>query len=359
MDFLPMNTPIRIRKISDPEEWSKTLPDFKSSIFITDKWLHGIKKDHAQPIFLDFISDHETVGKIAGLSCRSLKYNFRILYFYSGIAFRTADAGLVAKANRQLIQYAKINKYDKLILESVDYHEDFNIPVKGLAISRSRLEFILDLNPGEDLLYSRFNKTIRKHVRRAEKKGSVVKESKSPEMLKRLIKYLEVTREIRISKGYGIYNYLPMNYLDEKALKIYLENGLATMFYVTTGDEINCILYVLLHGKKAFFFLIGTTEGGYESYSPVYVYYNTMKILMSRGFTTFNLGGIPEEPSSQPGLIFLKTSMGAHPVKLMNHKTYYLTFPLKALNPFMMWFDSLPNNKLTRRIRQFVWQHMR
>ncbi len=345
---------VHIHEIHNPEEWSNTLADFRSSVYITDLWLQGVKRPKATPVYFYFKSDDEIVAKIAGLALKNRKNRPDILHFYSGIAFRSAKIELIRKCYRKLVVLAKKQKFDKLVIESNDYSEEFCIEIPDLVITRRRTEYHLNLNSEKDLFYSKLNDTIRNHIRRAEKKGSKVVTSTSPEILRKLVDYLEITRKIRVSKGYPFYTYFPLNNLDENALKLYLRNGLATMFYVITNDEINCILYVLLHGKRSFFLLIGTTEKGYDLHSPVFVYYNTMSILKKQGFEICNLGGVSANPAAQKGLIYHKKSLGAHEVKLMNYKTYFLSFPLKLLNPLMMVYDLLPNNEFTMSIRKAV-----
>lgn len=342
---------VKIQQVTNPDEWSANLHEFISSVFITDSWLQGVKSQFATPVYLNFTSDNENIAKIAGLSIRGRKNKPDVLFFYSGMAFRKAEESLIRACHHQLVAYARKQGYDKLIIESVDHHEGFVVPIPDLKLTWKRNEYVLDLTTKHDLFHSKFNKTLRKKVRRAERSGSVVRESKKPELLKQLIECLKETRKIRMGKGYPEYNFLPMKNLNEKALALYLRNGLATMFYVMTNDEINSVLYVLLHGKRAFLLLIGTTGKGYDLHSPVFLYYHTLCSLIERGFTSCNLGGVTPNTEVAQGLGFLKKSMGARKVELHNYKSYFLKFPLELLNPALYLFDMVPDNKFKKMIK--------
>ncbi len=346
-----------IREVPDPQQWATSLNRYLHSFYITVPWLNAVKKEDESPIYLDFLVDNDIVAKVAGLSVRNRKKMPDLLYFYSGIAFKTPDETLIASCYQFLIRYAKKNKYDRVIIKSCDYDESFTYPSKVLIVDRKRSEYIVDLSVDENIILSKFNKTARRHIRKAVKWGLQVSESKSPEILMLLLEYLKETRNIRISKGYAPYKIFHLRNFDKKSLMPFLEQGLATMFLVFNKNKITSVIYILLHGKRAILFLIGTTQKGYELYAPTFLEYNIMILLKKRGFKSLNLGGIPYD-SSHKGLIQYKKSLGAYKVSLLDQKTYYLLYPLRLLNPFLVFHDWLPDSRFLslfkKAIRHFI-----
>ena len=338
---------INVKQVFDPNIWGKELNEFQYGIFITNKWLSAIARSNEAPIYFDFKKGEKTVAKIAGLSIKNRRKKPDILYFYSGIAYKTFNEKLIHSCNNQLIIFAKTHGYDKVIIKSYDYSEEFSIKTKNLFAERRRLEYLIDLTIDEQTIYRRFNKKARYYIRKAKGCGSTVHESQSLDLLKLLLEYLNKTHEIRISKGYSNYNIFFLRNFDEYTLISLLKNGTAIMYYVQTNNDINSIQYILVHNGKASGLLMGTTQEGYDLHSPVFLEYTIMLLLKSRGYSIYNLGGIPFH-SSHRGLIQYKKSIGAYSVNLQDQNTYFLLFPLKILNPLIMIINRLPDNGLAK-----------
>ena len=342
---------INVKQVFDPNMWVKELNKFQYSIFITNNWLSAIAGSNETSIYFDFKKGERTVAKIGGLSIENRKNKPNILYFYSGIAFKSFNEKLIHSCYNQLIIFAKTHGYDKVIIKSYDYQEKFSSPITNLIVERIRWEYLVDLTLDENAIFSRFSKTMRRKIRNAGKYDSIIQESKSFEILKLLMEYLDITREIRISKGYSYYNIFPFRNFDEHSLQYFLKNGSATMFYVKTNNEIISIHFVLLSGQRSHLLLIGTTEKGYNLYAPVFLEFHSMLLLKNKGYSVYNLGGIPYHPSHK-GLIQYKKSLGAYKQTLMDQETLFLQFPLKILNPLLLIIDHLPDNRLSKLFKK-------
>lgn len=337
--------PVKVVEVNDSVEWSRELTIFNYSIFISETWLRSVSNNNEIAIYLDFKIGGDVVAKIAGLSVKNRKNKPDILYFYSGIAFKSYDEKLIHSCNNQLIDFARSRGYDKVIIKSYDYSEEFTIKISNLYVERRRLEFLINLAIDEESIYHKFNKKARYHIRKAKSNGSTIHESQSSDLLDILLKLLNETREIRISKGYSEYNIFYLRNFNEHTLMSLLKNGSATMIYVETNNKINCIQFILLNNKIASGLLMGTTQEGYDLYAPVFLEYNIMLMLKRRNYISYNLGGIPYN-TSHNGLIRYKTSIGAYSITLQDQNTYFLLSPLRYLNPLIKISNFLPDNKM-------------
>src|SRR5690606_39591054 len=91
----------------------------------------------------------------------------------------------------------------------------------------------------------KISSNLKRNAKKAQKAGVVVKESSSPEILRRLFVLLEETRKERFGKYGKDYDPMYIYNMNETSLRTLLDKGYAKMFYSELDGEINTVLYAL------------------------------------------------------------------------------------------------------------------
>ena len=249
----------------------------------------------------------------------------------------------------ELFCYAILKKFRRLVLRSYDYTMTYRIKNNTLKIT-DRYEYIINLLQSSEEIQNNFNRLLLRKVKLAIKSKAEFLEGDSMKMLDNLISLLEETKKTRLSKGYSKYSYFYIPYLDKIVLKKIISNKITSLYYVKVNDEINCITMVLTYGKNAYALLIGSNSSAYSMGIPYYIMYCLIKEFKEKQFNYFNLGGIPTDKSGK-GLILFKKSLGTQEVLATHCSTNYLTSPHKLLNPLLNLGRKLPDNTITRIIK--------
>ena len=342
----------KISEISNIKEWESDLNRFEHTIFVTPKWLEAFRDSTKIPVYLNFNFDNETVGKVAGLKLESDCTRLRNLFFYSSPSVHKSNTGIFDTVINELIGYAASNRFNRLIVRSYDSPFLFESNNRDFKVNTDD-EYLIDLSKSMEEIQKGFNRLTMRKVKKAKNSGAAVFEEDSPALIDRLVLLLEETRSIRLSKGYEYYSYFYFPYLDKDKLNKLLANGAGKIFFVKIGDNINCVLFVLIHNRRAYNLLIGSSSESYNLGVASYIHYYAVIRLKELGYEYYNLGRIPDD-SSGPGLIFFKTSLGAKTARCMGGSTNYLKFPYKCLNPLLDIGRKMPEYSIVRAIKKFV-----
>ena len=339
-------------KESNPSKWDSFLKSLDSNIFLSSQWLESFKNKSRNPIYFKFESDGKIVGLAAGLSINA-KYAFlnkiyRIIYLFTGPSTIDSDKELAKNCISKLISYANYNNYTHVIIKSFNY--PYLLDLDNLPFKREeRDEYVISLTEQWAEIKKRMRRLIFKNTRIATRNGLIFHESTSTKIIDDLIRLLEETKKVRLSKGYEDYNYFYIPYLTKTILqKIFLSKK-ARIFFVQRQTEKICILLILVHENRAYALLIGTNKEGYKFRAPAFIWYNTIKKLKEEEYQSLNLGGVPDD-TSRLQLIFAKTSLGACKYRCSGGQSYHLGGRL--LNIMTDLYLSLPDKKTKELIRK-------
>ena len=343
---------IKVSEAADIKKWESGLAEFAYSIFITPQWLEAVKNPERIPVYLDFYLNEKIVGKTAGLKITRGGLRKQRLFLYAFPSLSVSGEKTIQHFVSKLIKYAADNRFNRLTIKSYDRPFVSNLNIKDFLVSDND-EYIIDLTQNMVEIQKGFNKLTMRKVKKAKKNGAVFYEGQSANLLDRLILLLDETKTIRLSKGYEKYSYFYIPFLDKTVLQKTLENGLAKTFYVKTNDTTNCVLLVLTHKGRAYNLLVGANSEAYKLGIPSFIHYSAVIRLKELGIESYNLGSIPDD-SSESGLIFFKTSLGAKKISCTGGSTNYLLFPYNCLNSLLNAGRKIPENNFIRAIKKIV-----
>lgn len=133
----------------------------------------------------------------------------------------------------------------------------------------------------------------------------------SENAVNQLIKLLDDTKHVRLSKGYADYNYFSMPHLDKDIVYALVNKRIASIYCATKNDTIHAAVLIARHLTTAYGLLLGCDPAGYELSAPPFLWYNVIKHLQNERVHSLNLGGTTTGCSSESNLTRFKVSLGA------------------------------------------------
>jgi hypothetical protein len=321
---------IAIARVENSLSWDKELESYQGSIFMSSSWISVISKNQIKPVYLKFFEDDKPVGLLGGIEFPMGKGSARQLFFYSGIATERKDASLLIHCKTALYEYAQRSGYQRISLRSYDYHSYLNAFV-GHFKTRERMEYVFYLDKDVE---ANFDRDLRRRVRKAHREGVIFGSSSLPEMTDLLFNLIGETYKMRQSKGYGRYEYLFMPFFSSEEIEELVKRGAGRFYYVEKDQEILSMQFVIVHKKKAYSILMGTSSNGYKEGAPSFLFYELAMTLRDQGYRYLNIGGV-SRGGRHIGLKKFKDSLGAETVKSAEEVTNFIARPLSYLNPFL------------------------
>lgn len=325
---------IQIFKVSDTADWDRQVGRIKGSLFLSKRFLESIADADKKPVFFAFKNEGKTIGVISGIIRPVGRTSEKQLFFFSGIACMVDDPDIVKECKESLLKFAKEKRYSRILFESYDNMHFRRMTVKSMITAREREEFVIDLTQGSQNIIKAFNPNVRRLARRANEKGAVLKTGNSQKFLEELYDILHETVKERLSKGYGKYDPLSMPFLGKDNLLKLLQTGLGEICYIEYKGEILCMQYNLVIGNVVYGLFMGTRKEGYKIAAPSMLIYEATLRYKKKGFTRYNLGGVPREKIHQ-GIKKFKLSMGAKVIKSNQEYSKFLLPPLSRLNSIL------------------------
>jgi lipid II:glycine glycyltransferase (peptidoglycan interpeptide bridge formation enzyme) len=160
---------------------------------------------------------------------------------------------------------------------------------------------------------------------------------------------MKETKFSRLSKKYPDYSYFYMRYLDENILHKLFQAGIARPFVVKKEDHVLCVSLDIVHNKKAYDLLIGTSREGYRLRAPAFLHAKLIERLKSEGIEYLNLGAVGDDPSDE-GLVFFKTSFGAREHITTGGRTSHLQS--SVLSRLFNLYEKLPKTRIQALINK-------
>ena len=333
-----MSDKIEIIELS-AEEWEKDLYLYPYSLFITPEWIKSVSDSLHTPVYLNFIINKTTVGKISGLIVKNNKIGFS-LYFYSGPALFNLNEDIYNKCLDSIFSFAKKRSFSMIKIANYDNKYSIKYTGNNFFITE-RVEFIVPLHKGLDNI--KIKKRFIRNLKKSKGTKLIIKESNDVNKIDTLLNLLESTKQKRVDKYNENYKPFYLVNLNKNTIKKLLQSGLAYFIYTEINNSIDCIELILKRGNSIYMLLKGTNKTGYEKGLSPLINYHIIKKYSNAGFRTYNLGGRVAGKGGD-GLEIFKKSMGAEKVIVYGAATHLLTFPLKLLNPLFYLLQKLPRN---------------
>jgi lipid II:glycine glycyltransferase (peptidoglycan interpeptide bridge formation enzyme) len=343
---------LKVTEIRDPQEWKTDLNKFNFNIFITPEWIEPFVDSEKKSIYLNFTENDMLIGKIAGLKIKSSLTNKELLFFFSGPAWPKSNEGIIPMLINELLNYAGINKFIRLIVRSYDYKMQFKCKPRLFKITE-RNEYVIDLSKSNEEINNNLNKQAIKKINKAEKSNFEFIKGDPFKMADKLISLLEETKKVRLAKGYPDYSYFYIPYMNQTTLNKIINNNITSLYYVKADNEILSVIINLHYNKQVYSFLIGSDQRAYKLGINYFIFYKLVCELKEQEYEYFNLGGVPQDTSAE-GLIFFKKSLGAEEITMSGGSSNYLTLPYILLNPLLNLGRKLPAIPIVKKIKKLV-----
>lgn len=324
---------LSLRKTDNWKNWDNEIAQYKGNVFHSEAWLNAISSDSMTPLFLEFFYDNKKIGMVSGIEVSCGKGPEKMLFCYTGILLKEPSSDLLRACKRELIAFAKSRSLCRVVLKSYDYLEFRESGLKAFKPFK-RFEFVIDMTQNSDIIIENFSSNVRYHAKRVPKKGGALKSGHSLELLKTLFEMLNITKEIRTTKGYGDYRPLSWPFLEQEHLEQLLEAKVYTLYYVEIEGRIVSMQLVLTYLQRAYSHLAAATREGYKLGAPSFMHYATVLQLKEEGYRTYNLGSVPVGGKND-GLKKFKESLGATLINMSDEETNFLLYPLKRVNPII------------------------
>ncbi len=262
-------------------------------------------------------------GEVAGVALgvrRRCRFSIRPRHFDFPAHPAVAAVGWQGHAVVSLIEELKQLGGAEVSIYSFDTSWAENPGVPGLN-GKLRQEYVVSLASDPEELARSFAAAQRRHLRRGEREGWILRELSGAEALAAISTVHESTADR--TRGYGrSFTLFPRLAVVEKSqggrdapwginvFAAYYNGGLLAAAMVGRG------------GRRGYYVVGGSTPDGYRRSAAAWLHWSIMRRLIERGFTTYNLGGSPGSPetASLPddphhGLFRFKTGLGAKPVR--------------------------------------------
>lgn len=338
---------MKIETINTANNWIKNLKDFNHSIFIRPEWLESLSANNYTPIYLDFYSDSNLIGKLAGLIINKGNIRGKQLYFYAGPAIINPDTSLLNKCNCALHSFAKKEHYSRIIIGSYDQAHSLKIKNPNF-FSTVRKEYVIDLN--SDI---KFKSRFKRNTKKASKFIDLTEINRRKMPYEMVIALLSRTLEYRQNKKRKAYDPFYLPYWSPNSLEKLLNSDLTDFFVIHKNDTTHCFEINLKSGKRVFNLLRAADDAAYTNGLPSYIGKRMIEEYTSNHFNSLNLGGIPSG-SDGTNLAVYKKSMGAKEITVYGATTNYITYPYKLLNPILNLGRLLPDIGAVNFFKKFI-----
>ena len=323
-----------IEKLENSDHWDDALESLQGGIFMTTAWLTAMSNIERRPVYLRFIADDIPVAFLGGLEVYIKDGPGRQLFFYSGITSDIHDPSFIRRCKIALYNYARNNGYQRVSMRSYDYQSFVHTRLKQFKVRKERMEYVFYLDRDNDSIINGFSRSVRQRARKVRREGAILKKGHSPELIEKLFSLIHETSDSRRSKGYGAYTYLFLPFCTRAEIERLVEDRYASIYYTELHGEILTIELFIECKNKACGILMGTSQKGYKVGSPSFHYFEIVRLLKDKGYSYYNVGGVPRSNKHQ-GLREFKGRLGAEVIASAEEVTNFMSPALSYLNPFL------------------------
>lgn len=303
--------------------------DHNKSVFTHHLWIDSFSNSNTKKIYLLIRDKKKVFAKIAGLHIKNSHLYGDELFFYSSPQFEAHNGFDNKKLFNALLNYAKRNKFNRLVVSSYDCWHNCIEPMPEVYLNH-REDYVFDLTLTEP--HQIHNTRFKKNYKKALRVHPSLVENSNDEGLTNLINLLRTTHNIRLKKNYDDYKLFYMPHTNEQQLRHILDNQLGKIYEVRVDNQVHAVALNLESNNSVFALFMAYNEFAYKNGLAAFFIYNLIDLYRSKGFTRYNFGGIPEGKDNQ-GIRVFKESIGTRAVQLNGMTTNFLQYPHKLMNP--------------------------
>lgn len=305
---------IRVLKNNDFHKYDQLINKADSSyVFQTREYLGSLSK-------LGY--DYEIVGifenddLIYALPIQKKKFPLLKRYYYS-IPYGIVSIRKTIPNDVLELFLVYLKKKGLLIKLSVNE----KIDLKSFKLNGSTSTLMIDLSIPLSEIFNNFSKTHRNCTRRALKEGVRVDFEDNDEILDA---FIELYEQLVLKKSIDS---IPIDFLRDVLGKL-IKSKLGFFAVARYGDIIQNMAFITTLGKQARY-LYGASLRVVEKVPPIgqYLHYEIIRKLQENGFSTYDLGGIPNLPvledDSAYSVYKFKNGFGGDPVVLCYDYYYF------------------------------------
>lgn len=322
-------------KQADVHIWNEELEKLHYSLFLLREWIESVSSDKHVAIYLDFFHKDELVGKICGIIIQESLLKGRLLYCFSGPAFKYPDDGeLYKECLEALVLFANRQKCSRVYVDFWDSQWDKPVCSK-LYKTIEWQEYAVGLLNGEK--YEIHSKNIRKKIRSAQSAGFETGMDNNPDLIDKLFEFMEYTRIIRARRNRKNYNLINVNYVTKSSLKKLLQTKKAICHFGHQNGDIHYISFSIVNKERVYGLLNGADEKGYELGLPAF----TISGMFGDEVRYVNFGASIADEQDNANLDAFKRKLGAVSHSVYVFRTKYLRQPQKSLYSVYSFAQSL------------------
>lgn len=324
------NYPIEIIQ-TDRQMYNQLFFEHNQSLFTHHLWIESAQNAHIDPVYLIIRQNNQPIAKTAGLKVHHSVLRGKELYFYSAPQVETSAAFLMPQIIVSLFDFAKKQRYNRLVIASYDNCSIRIGKCRGIYPNR-REDYIFDLahpNPHE-LHDTRFKKNYKKSLR----VNPILVENSNAEGVTNLIRLLKTTHQIRLKKRYDDYDSFYLPYTNEQVVRQAVSLQLGKIYEIRVDNQTHAVAMNLEANQSVFALFMAYDEFAYKNGLAAFFIHSLIDQYQEKGFTRYNFGGVPKGKESQ-GIKLFKESFGAQASKLDGLTTNFLQYPHKLLNPML------------------------
>ena len=302
----------------DPARWRGLIVDLSGAPFhLPEVWAVSFGQDSLR--YLVWEDGGLPVAAAVGIVEKK-----RVLRFLPGRAVLHLPTAPVLQEGSGVLRhelYATLQKscaehgFREIVVDSRWGEEPDLVDQLGAPQENPLVEFLVDLNLGEEALLQAMHKKHRKNLRLAQESGLDVVENATLDSFLSVREMQQSSAERSSEKGnsYGIQD---ERFYRESYEAIYRNGPGRVLFALKDGQTVAALAY-LEFGKKAITVRSGSTPVGYETSAMYLLQFELFRRLAQRGFLELNIGGVPsaavESSHPQHGLYNYKRYYGGTP----------------------------------------------
>lgn len=304
---------ITIKEITDPTIWENFLLEQKNTPFF-QSWDWGeVQKSIGFSIFR--LGIYES-GRLRGIvlyvhvkSRRGSFYHLRhgpVIFPWDWKYVQVLLDYLKVKAKKESVSFirmAPLVPATDEIINQFESHGFINAPIHNMDAENA---WIVDLDKSEDELLREMRKTTRYLIRKAEKMGVRVVQSKNS---KDMQAFMELYKDTAKRQGFIAHKGI------EEEFKLFSKDDCVLMFEAFYQNKLIAAAIIMFYGNEAVYHHSGMRSDSGDIPASYLLQWEAIKEAKKRGMKRYNLWGVaPEDKPNHPwkGLSLFKKGFGGH-----------------------------------------------
>lgn len=298
-----------------PRGWRALLERSGGSVFHSPVGLTAAAAPPGTPLFAELYQGDEAAGLALGVASRC-RFGIKARHYYFPTVPAVVEPTRRDEALEILVEQLRLAGAADVQVDSYDGSWQPAPSAPSATETRDRLEYVVRLHRTRDELASGCSKHHRRHIRRGERDGWILRALEGVEARELLASVHREASARAAERGDPFAAVLPPDF----ALRAPAGSAPWGMTVWSAWHDRTPLAAALVGwaNRRAFYLVGGSTATGYERDAAQWLHWSLMCWLADGGFTHYNLGGTPASASNAGdpahGLYRFKTGFGAEVV---------------------------------------------